>query len=144
MATNSIDSDEVAQFVLPQMDLPCLQIQLFLFLVHKVWMHDVFFLHTIQGYPSVLPGLTVFISPMLSYPGPDKNHLNLMHWLYRKSHIYVFRWRLFLQPMTSKNDVSLCKLAVNVKNRTAVAGSVSFFKLMFLGVPIYEHVVIKL
>ena len=28
-----------------------------------------------------------------------------------------------------KNDVTLCKLDVNVKNRTAVAGSVDFFKL---------------
>ena len=36
---------------------------------------------------------------------------------------------LILQPMTCKNDVSLCKLDVTVKNRTAVAGSVGFFKL---------------
>ena len=28
-----------------------------------------------------------------------------------------------------KNDVTLCKLDVNVKNRTAVAGSVDFFQL---------------
>ena len=28
-----------------------------------------------------------------------------------------------------KNDVSVCKLDVNVKNRTAVAASVGFFKL---------------
>ena len=27
-----------------------------------------------------------------------------------------------------KNDVTLCKLDVNVKNRMAVAGSVGFFK----------------
>ena len=31
--------------------------------------------------------------------------------------------------VTSKNDVTLCKLDVKVKNRTAVAGSVDFFKL---------------
>ena len=31
--------------------------------------------------------------------------------------------------VTSKNDVTLCKLDVNVENRTAVAGSVGFFKL---------------
>ena len=31
--------------------------------------------------------------------------------------------------MTSKNDVSLCKLDVNVKNQTALAGGVGFFKL---------------
>ena len=36
---------------------------------------------------------------------------------------------LILQPMTSKNDVSLGILVVNVKNQTAVAGSVGFFKL---------------
>ena len=28
-----------------------------------------------------------------------------------------------------KNDVTLCKLGVSVKTRTAVAGSASFFKL---------------
>ena len=36
---------------------------------------------------------------------------------------------LFLQPITSKNDTSLCKLDVNVKNRAAVASSVDFLKL---------------
>ena len=35
---------------------------------------------------------------------------------------------LFLQPL-HKNDVTLCKLDVNVKYRTAVTGSVDFFKL---------------
>ena len=30
--------------------------------------------------------------------------------------------------VTSENDVTLCKLDVNVKNRTAVAGSVDFFE----------------
>ena len=30
-----------------------------------------------------------------------------------------------------KNDVTLCKLDVNVKNRTAVAGNVNFFKLEY-------------
>ena len=30
------------------------------------------FLHTRQEYPSVLPGPTILISPMLSHPGPDK------------------------------------------------------------------------
>ena len=64
-----------------------------------------------------LPGPTILISPMLSHPGPDKNHMYLMHRLYRKSRIYFV-----------KNDVTLCKLGVNVKNRTAVAGSVDFFK----------------
>ena len=33
----------------------------------------------------ILPGLTILISPMFFHPGPDKNHVNLMHWLYRKS-----------------------------------------------------------
>ena len=34
---------------------------------------------------------------------------------------------LVLQPLL-KNDVTLCKLDVNVKDRTAVAGSVELFK----------------
>ena len=36
---------------------------------------------------------------------------------------------LVFTAVTSKNDVTLCKLDVNVKNRTAVASSVDFFKL---------------
>ena len=36
---------------------------------------------------------------------------------------------LVFTAVTSENDVTLCKLDVNVKNRTAVAGSVDFFKL---------------
>ena len=36
---------------------------------------------------------------------------------------------LVFTAVTSKNDVSLCKLDVNVKNRTAVACSVDFVKL---------------
>ena len=36
---------------------------------------------------------------------------------------------LFFAAVTSKNDVTLFKLDVNVKNRTMVAGSVYFFKL---------------
>ena len=31
--------------------------------------------------------------------------------------------------LTLKNDVTLCKLDVNVKNRTAAAGSIGFFYL---------------
>ena len=37
--------------------------------------------------------------------------------------------KLVFTAVTSKNDITLCKLDVNVKNRTAVAGSVDFFKL---------------
>ena len=42
-----------------------------------------------------------------------------------------FTWinNSYLTAVTSKNDVTLCKLDVNVKNRTAVAGSVDFFKV---------------
>ena len=65
----------------------------------------------------------MLISPMLSHPGLDKNHVNLMHRLYRKTRIYAIKCRCFLQPITSKNDVSLCKLDVNAKNRTAIAGT---------------------
>ena len=36
---------------------------------------------------------------------------------------------LVFTAVTSKNDITLCKLDVNVKNRTAVAGSVNFFQL---------------
>ena len=68
---------------------------------------------------------------MLSHPGPDKNHVYLMHRLYRKSRIYVVKWRWFFQPLRQKNDVTLCKLDVNVKNRTVVAGSVDLFKLEY-------------
>ena len=50
-----------------------------------------------------------------------------MHRLYRKLRIYVVKWRWFLQALR-QNDVFLCKLDVNIKNRTAVAGSVDLFK----------------
>ena len=36
---------------------------------------------------------------------------------------------LIFAAVTSKNDVTLCKLDANVRNRTAVAGSVDLFKL---------------
>ena len=36
---------------------------------------------------------------------------------------------LVFTAVTSKNDVTLCKLDVNVKNQMAVAGSVHLFKL---------------
>ena len=36
---------------------------------------------------------------------------------------------LVLIAVTSKNDVTLCKLDVNVKNRMTIAGSVDFIKL---------------
>ena len=37
--------------------------------------------------------------------------------------------KLVFTAVTSKNDVTLCKLDVNVKNRTPVTGTVSLFKL---------------
>ena len=36
---------------------------------------------------------------------------------------------LVFTSVTSENDVTLCKLDVNVKNQTAVGGSVDFLKL---------------
>ena len=67
---------------------------------------------------------------MSSHPGPDKNHVHLMHWLYIGSRVSVLSSDVvFYTAITSKNDVTLCKLDVNVKNRTAVAGSVNFFQL---------------
>ena len=59
----------------------------------------------------------------LSHTGPNKNHVCLMYRLYRKSS------DVGLYSCYVKNDVTLCKLVVNVNIRTAVAGSVDFFKL---------------
>ena len=64
---------------------------------------------------------------MLSHPGPDKNHVYLIHMLYMKSRIYVVKWRWFYSRYV-KNDVTLCKLDVNENNRMAVAGSVDIIK----------------
>ena len=60
---------------------------------------------------------------MLSHPGPDKNHVHLMEVTYLRCQV-----TLVFTAVTSKNDVTLCKVDVNVKNWTAVAGSVDFFK----------------
>ena len=65
---------------------------------------------------------------MLSHPGPDKNHVNLMHWLYRKKYLCRQVTLVFTADYV-KNDVSLCVLDVNVKVLTAYAGIVGFFKL---------------
>ena len=54
---------------------------------------------------------------MLSNPEPDKKYAHLMHVSTSSSNI-------FLLSMTSQNDVSLCKLDVNEKKRTAVADGV--------------------
>ena len=51
-----------------------------------------------------------------------------MHRLYRKSRIHVVNWRWFYIRYV-KNDATLCKLDVYVKNRMAVADSVDFLKL---------------
>ena len=64
----------------------------------------------------------------LSHPGPDKNHVHLMHRLYWKSHIYVVKWCSFYRRYV-KNDIFLCKLDINIKNRMVVDGSVDVFKL---------------
>ena len=67
---------------------------------------------------------------MSSHPRQDKNHMNLMHWLYRQSRTLSSEFVCFFTAedvmKTEKNDVSLCKLDVNGKNRTAVADSVGF------------------
>ena len=58
----------------------------------------------------------------------DKNHAYFkMHWLYRKS-VSTLSSDVGFYSRYVKNDVTLCKLDVNVKQRTAVAGSVDFFK----------------
>ena len=64
---------------------------------------------------------------MLSHPGPDKNHMYLMHWLFKEVTYQRRQVTLVFTVVTSKNDVTLRKLDVNVKNRTAIAGSVDFF-----------------
>ena len=66
---------------------------------------------------------------MLSHPGSDKNQVNcnalvVLEVTYLHGHV-----TLVFTAVTSKNDVTLCKLDVNIKNRTAFAGSVSLFKL---------------
>ena len=46
--------------------------------------------------------------------------------------MYLRRQVTFVFPaVTSKNDVTLCILDVDIKNRTAVAGSVDFFKCKY-------------
>ena len=65
---------------------------------------------------------------MLSHPGPDKksrvfNALVVLEVTYLRRQV-----TLVFTAVTSKNDVTLCKLDVNVKNRTAVAGSVDIIK----------------
>ena len=54
--------------------------------------------------------------------------MSLMHWLYRKSHSASSSDVGFYSRL-SENDARLCKLDVNVKNLTAVAGSIGFFQL---------------
>ena len=53
----------------------------------------------------------------------------LMHWLYWKSRNARRQVTLVFTANNVKNDVILCKIDVNVKNRMPVAGSVGFFKL---------------
>ena len=64
---------------------------------------------------------------MLSHTGPDKNHVNLMHWFIGR-HVSASKY-VDCTADYVKNDVSLCKLDVNVKNQMTVAASVGFFKL---------------
>ena len=66
---------------------------------------------------------------MLSHPGPEKITCILCIGCIG-SHVSTMSSDVgFFTAVTSKNDVTLCKLDVNVKNRTADAGSVDFFKL---------------
>ena len=65
---------------------------------------------------------------MLSYPGPDKNHVNLCT-VCIECHISTSSIDAGFTADDVKNDVSLYKVDVNAKSRTAVAGSVGFFKL---------------
>ena len=44
------------------------------------------------------------------------------------SHVSTSSSEVVFYSVTSEDDVTLCKLDVNVKNRTAVAGRVDFIK----------------
>ena len=49
--------------------------------------------------------------------------MNLMHWIYRKSHLCHQVTLVFTADdvmKLEKNDVTLCKLDIDVKNRTKV------------------------
>ena len=63
----------------------------------------------------------------LSHPGPGKNRvfnaLVVLEVTYLRRQV-----TLVFTAVTSKNDITLCKLDVNVKNRTGVVSSVDFFK----------------
>ena len=52
---------------------------------------------------------------MLSQPGTDEKHVYLMH-----CHVSTSSSDVVFTAITSKNDVTLCKLDVYVQNRTAV------------------------
>ena len=60
----------------------------------------------------------------LSHPGPDQNHMCLMHRLYLRHQVM-----LAFTVVTSKYDATLCKSDVNVKNRTAAAGIEDLFEI---------------
>ena len=66
---------------------------------------------------------------MLSHPGPDKkscvfNALVVLEVTYLRRQV-----TLVFTAVTSKTDVTLCKLDINIKNRMEVAGSVDLFNL---------------
>ena len=66
---------------------------------------------------------------MLSNPRPDKNHVILRIGCIG-SHVPTSSSDFgFYSRLRQTNDVSLCKLDVNVKSRSPVAGSVGLFKL---------------
>ena len=65
---------------------------------------------------------------MLSHPGPDKSRVFNALVVYEVTYLRC-QVTLVFTAITSKNDITLCKLDVYVKNQTAVAGSVDFFKL---------------
>ena len=78
----------------------------------------------------VSPVPTNLISPMLSHPGPDKNHVNLMLGCIGSRVSTSSSGVLFLQPLRQKmTPLYANSVDVNVKNRMAVAGGVFFFKL---------------
>ena len=65
---------------------------------------------------------------MLSHPGPEK--ITCMKCISCiGSHVSTLWSDVGFYSRHVKNDVTLCILDVNVKNRTAVCGSVDFFKL---------------
>ena len=67
---------------------------------------------------------------MFSHSGPDKNRVTLINSLVVLEVQYIrLQVTLVFTADDVENDLSFCKLDADIKNRTAVAGSVGFVTL---------------